>query len=101
MSNIYYHPEKCGLELLDVLEEPLDYEFNMLGLWRETSTGKMYWAQDSGCSCPTPFDDYCGVSNMTPLANVYDYSVFEKVVRDFPVPLSSRTRMLRKVSSIL
>jgi hypothetical protein len=30
----------------------------MLVLWRHLDTGKLFWATDSGCSCPTPFEGY-------------------------------------------
>lgn len=55
----YYSPESFDLELLDTLEEAgLDYSFHMLCAWREKATGDLVWAEDSGCSCPAPFEDY-------------------------------------------
>lgn len=35
------------------------YEFNTLCFWA-TKDGRVYSACDSGCSCPTPFEDYEG-----------------------------------------
>ena len=58
MKNIYYSPEKFGLELVDshqLSDEP--YSFDMLAIWRDTRDHTiMYYEQDSGCSCPTPFE---------------------------------------------
>jgi hypothetical protein len=58
MANPYYSPEKLDLKVLvDFwLSEP-DYDFNILCVWKHKN-GKLYWAQDSGCSCPSPFEDY-------------------------------------------
>lgn len=56
--NPYYDSDKLGLELL-TFEEDLCYEFNILAFFK-TPDGRIYTAQDSGCSCPTPFEDYEG-----------------------------------------
>ena len=38
-------------------EEDLGYEFNIL-LFVKTGDGRVYSAEDCGCSCPSPFEDY-------------------------------------------
>lgn len=54
--NIYYNPENCGLEIVEVTEDPwADYSFHYVILWKHLKTGKLYWGEDSGCSCPSPF----------------------------------------------
>lgn len=56
-SNIYYHPEAHGLEMvgeIDWDDEP--YQFCITGVWKKTR-GQYYIASDSGCSCPSPFED--------------------------------------------
>lgn len=59
MSNVYYHPEQFGLEQFGLIDgEPGSYEFDYLVVWRELSTGRLWWAADSGCSCPSPFEEY-------------------------------------------
>lgn len=67
--NPYSNPEKCGLE---IVAGPLDfssgsYEFDYLIVWRDLATNKFYWGQDSGCSCPSPFEDARGLSDLTEL----------------------------------
>ena len=54
--NPYYDPEKLELEMLSFDEPDLSYEYNTLCFWA-TKTGQIYSASDSGCSCPTPFED--------------------------------------------
>lgn len=65
--NIYYDPEKFGLVIVDVIElTDEQYQFDTLVIWRELETEKLYWARDSGCSCPTPFENYHGIEDLTP-----------------------------------
>ena len=54
--NPYYHPEQLGLEIISFDEPDLAYEYNTLCFWA-SADGKIYSASDSGCSCPTPFED--------------------------------------------
>ncbi|MFA5152732.1 MAG: hypothetical protein WC554_09250 [Clostridia bacterium] len=64
--NPYYNPEKCGLQLVysyDRDDEP--YQFNLVALWKHLATGKYYVGEDSGCSCPTPFEDFNSLADMT------------------------------------
>ena len=57
--SVYYSPEDLGLESiasLDLDNEP--YQFDIVAVWRHTETGRVYWATDSGCSCPSPFENF-------------------------------------------
>ena len=57
--NPYYGTDAlASWEMLSFDEPNLSYEFNTLCFWK-TPNG-VFTAQDSGCSCPTPFEDYCG-----------------------------------------
>lgn len=57
--NPFYAPETLGLEMISFEEPGLSYEFNTLCFW-SNGQGMVYSASDSGCSCPTPFEDYEG-----------------------------------------
>jgi hypothetical protein len=63
MANVYYSPEDFGLTVVDELSKDPDYDFDMLVVWRHED-GTLYWAHDSGCSCPTPFEDYNRLSDL-------------------------------------
>lgn len=57
MSDVYYSPEKFGLETvaeLDLAQE--SYSFDLLVVWKQTATGRLLFGTDSGCSCPAPFE---------------------------------------------
>lgn len=64
-SNVYYNPEKHDLEVVFEIEySDLCYQYDTRVVWRHKQTGVLYTARDSGCSCPTPFEDYAGVADL-------------------------------------
>lgn len=63
--NPYYSPEKCGLEILFEVDTAGSYEFDMFVVWERTSDRTIWWSSDSGCSCPTPFEDVSELSEIT------------------------------------
>lgn len=103
MSNIYYDPDKFGLEQLDLLEpSDLSYEFDMLVVWRRLEDGALFWDHDSGCSCPTPFDD-TGIADLTKIEREEDIDAVASFIKNqWPpevsygrhVPLSERTKFI-------
>lgn len=71
--NPYYDPADCGLDLVDTLEMPdLSYAFDYFCLWRDKDTGRYYYASDSGCSCPSPFEDYHSLDDLNETPNRRD-----------------------------
>lgn len=55
-ENPYYYPEKCGLEIFESINTSGSYEFDMLVIWKKLDDNTLWYDQDSGCSCPSPFD---------------------------------------------
>lgn len=56
-SNLYYFPEAYGLEVVAELTDPhASYSFDTVVIWRQEHTGRLLYAYDSGCSCPSPFE---------------------------------------------
>jgi hypothetical protein len=68
--DVYYQPEAFDLEPLTELElyEP-NYSFDTVAVWRHTPTGDLYWAYDSGCSCPSPFENYTSLDKLEKLSS--------------------------------
>lgn len=60
--NLYSSPEKFGL--VEVEWSDGCYQFDLTVVWRDTQTGALYFADDSGCSCPVPFES-TGRDNLT------------------------------------
>lgn len=64
-SNPYYNPEKHGL--VKVVEFDFSdgcYQFDLTAVWTKEGDKKFYWSDDSGCSCPSPFE---GISSIEQL----------------------------------
>ena len=62
---LYHSPEQAGLTIVGEVhwhDEP--YEFDMTVVWVDAQ-GNLYYADDSGCSCPGWFEDYHKVADLT------------------------------------
>lgn len=60
-------------EMLDSIEwDDESYQFNMTGVFHHKPTGALFYATDSGCSCPSPFEDMT-VDRLKPLARMQDW----------------------------
>jgi hypothetical protein len=57
--NPNYDSDKLEWETFEVEYGEPCWSFNTLKFWK-TKDGLIYSAHDSGCSCPTPFEDYEG-----------------------------------------
>lgn len=69
MENIYYSPEKWGLSVVAEIEySDGNYVFDTRVVWRHKD-GVVYTARDSGCSCPTPFENFHGLNHLEVLVN--------------------------------
>lgn len=58
--DLYNQPEKFGIKTVGEVEwDDESYQFNITAVWQSKEDHKMfYWAHDSGCSCPSPFEGY-------------------------------------------
>lgn len=100
MNDVYYNPEKSGLRIVDELnEDGLSYEYNMLVVWQHND-GRLFYASDSGCSCPSPFESYTDLASLIPV-NKESWSMFRADVESFPVSMSERSALLNKVRHLL
>lgn len=56
MKDVYHEPEAFGLTPIgDVDWSDGCYQFSMTAVWRDQD-GNLLWGEDSGCSCPSPFE---------------------------------------------
>jgi hypothetical protein len=76
-DNIYYNAEGCGFQVVADEDTAGSYEFDQVLVVRATD-GTLWAAHDSGCSCPTPFEDVRWPTDWTAVTRVEDLdSVFE------------------------
>ncbi len=63
--NIHYDPEKFGLTVIGGVEwSDGAYEFDLTMVWRRDMDGRLFYGEDSGCSCPIPFEGQ-GIGDLT------------------------------------
>ena len=56
--NIYYAPEEAGLTPIGEIDwSDGCHVFDYTVVWRRTFDDRFVYAEDSGCSCPSPFED--------------------------------------------
>lgn len=65
-ADAYHSPQKLGLEVVAEVElsEPC-YSFDIAMVWWHFETDAFYAAQDSGCSCPSPFEACTELGDLT------------------------------------
>ena|SRR3990167_3902905 len=100
MGNVYFSPEEFGLVVVVEAEGNAEgYGFDLTVVWKEVKSGKLYWAHDSGCSCPSPFEDYVSVDMLNPLSCYSHRASLEAAMRDAGVPYDRSERVVRRVKS--
>lgn len=52
----YYSPEHFGLTTFGEADAGGGYDFDKFVVWTRAD-GSFTWATDTGCSCPSPFED--------------------------------------------
>jgi len=57
LSGPFYNPENFGLELTGSVDTAGAYEYDEFAVWVHKENKSIYYATDSGCSCPTPFEE--------------------------------------------
>lgn len=62
--DVYYQPEKFGLKpVAEVDYSDGCYQFDIRIVWRHED-GTLYTMRDSGCSCPSPFEEYTSLESL-------------------------------------
>lgn len=115
----YNNPQAFGLEIIGTLDDPeACYSFDYLIVWKHTD-GRVFYAQDSGCSCPSPFEDFGSLDDLTEVTDTtwaefqsdveqhcapreYDYEKGEYVTSSVADPnAADKTQVLAKVAALL
>jgi hypothetical protein len=65
------------LKVVGSVEKEPDYDFNMFVVWESVADKTLYMGSDSGCSCPSPFED---VGSIEGLERIGSYDQFSRAL---------------------
>lgn len=77
------------------MREP-DYDFDIVRVMKDDK-GNHYWGRDSGCSCPTPFEDFKSAKDWYALKNEHDMGVLLYEVNDSYVSIAEQNHFIETV----
>ena len=67
MSYVYYDPEDFGLKIVAQADwSDGYYQFDIFAVFADAGNN-LYYGEDSGCSCPSPFENFNGLRSLTPV----------------------------------
>lgn len=71
--DVYYQPEHFKLTQVGMISDPeADWSFDDFVVWQHED-GRLFYASDAGCSCPSPFESYTSLGDLTPITDsTYD-----------------------------
>jgi hypothetical protein len=102
-KNVLYSPEACGLRLIGELADADEfYDFDTVIVVQDVASGRIYAGHDSGCSCPTPFEDVHSLGDLTEIRTVDEIRSFVKAHEEYVNwPLAEQQALYRKVREVL
>lgn len=98
-ENPYYSPERCGLEIFESIDTAGSYEFDMFVVWKKLDDNTLWWDTDSGCSCPSPFDDHG--HDLKPITEETWHGFKEALKNHYNITKSDINDITRKVKEFL
>ena len=98
-NNPYYSPELCNLEIFDSVDTAGSYEFDIFAIWKKVDDNTLWYASDSGCSCPTPFENIDCLNDLTPITKETLYNFNEAIKNHNNISQSEMIEMITKVQA--
>lgn len=96
---IAYDPEKFGCRVVAEYDTADSYEFDTVKVWQHIETGRVFAAQDSGCSCPTPFEDLIWPTDFVEVRTVADLDpLIAKVENEYDTPNPREREALKEAT---
>lgn len=80
-NNVYYSPEKWGMSIFDQIDTAGAWEFDMFVIWEKDDDNTLWYATDSGCSCPTPFENIESMKDLDQITTDTLYN-FEQALKN-------------------
>lgn len=73
-ENVYDNPGKFDLETIGSIDwSDGSYCFDLTAVWRNILTRQFVYAEDSGCSCPSPFEDFTSTADLAPITSLAEF----------------------------
>lgn len=88
-------PDEDKYEVIGEVDPGEAYQFDTVAVWREKATGRVVWDMDSGCSCPSPFEDW----EPKPLPETW--ADFERAVNENGDTAHNRHDLIEKVRALV
>jgi hypothetical protein len=88
------------LDFVDSIDDADAYEFHTLQVVQCKNTGRLFYGIDSGCSCPTPFEDFTSEADYTPITPE-SYDAFARDVETWHVGRDAKDKLLSKIQGLL
>lgn len=68
--DVYYQPEHFGLRPIgEISWDNESYQFDMTVVWFHEATQTFFIGSDSGCSCPSPFENTTSLAELSAFPN--------------------------------
>ncbi len=101
MSYEYIDPqEKLGLKMVESMDDAGSWEFHKIAFWQHEVSGELYWATDSGCSCPSPWEDHDELADFTRLTE-QGFPEFETAAMGWEVGKQEKMDFVSKAKELL
>lgn len=73
--------DRLGLTVVAEFNDPhASYSFDDFIIWQDNETGFLYYGADSGCSCPSPYENVYSLADLTRITKTGDgWKNFRKV----------------------
>lgn len=64
-SDVYSSPSRYGLTHVGSVDWDREaWSFNLTSVWWHAESHTLYWGDDSGCSCPSPFESVLSLDGL-------------------------------------
>lgn len=94
-NNPYASPQLCGLEIFQELDTAGSYEFDKFVIWKKLYDETLWWDTDSGCSCPSPFDNSDHGHDLKQVTDETVYN-FDKALNNHPEITTEQYNSIKK-----
>ena len=107
-KDLYNQPEYFGLTQIGHIDDPEScYSFDDLIVWQHND-GRIFYAEDSGCSCPSPFEQHTSLDDATEVTDA-TWDAFQRAVTEHcreyrngdDPQAADKTELLAKVAGLL